>query len=142
MQNARDRIRWLTDRRRALLRVEYLVEEVNRFRGSWKRNHDQATARRRRRAGSGRPNRVVRPGLEVDCALDATYFEATHVVPAALVVSMPTRTWLRTIKTCCWIAGSDKAEPMQSSVRFASNNGAFQLAVPLHMVVATRTAQH
>ena len=31
MQHARDRIRELTDRRRTLLRVESIVEDVNRF---------------------------------------------------------------------------------------------------------------
>jgi RNA-directed DNA polymerase len=31
MQHARDRIRELTERRRMLLRVEYIVEDVNRF---------------------------------------------------------------------------------------------------------------
>jgi group II intron reverse transcriptase/maturase len=35
MQHARDRIRELTDRRRMLLRVEYIVEEVNRFLRGW-----------------------------------------------------------------------------------------------------------
>jgi RNA-directed DNA polymerase len=35
MQHARDRIRELTERRRMLLRVEYIVEDVNRFLRGW-----------------------------------------------------------------------------------------------------------
>jgi RNA-directed DNA polymerase len=35
MQRARDRIRELTDRRRMLLRVEVIVEDVNRFLRGW-----------------------------------------------------------------------------------------------------------
>ena len=35
MQRARDRIRELTGRRRMLLRVEYIVEDVNRFLRGW-----------------------------------------------------------------------------------------------------------
>jgi RNA-directed DNA polymerase len=35
MQHARDRIRELTERRRMLLRVEYIVEDINRFLRGW-----------------------------------------------------------------------------------------------------------
>jgi RNA-directed DNA polymerase len=35
MQHGRDRIRELTERRRTLLRVEYIVEDVNRFLRGW-----------------------------------------------------------------------------------------------------------